>query len=218
MANGSNLTISPLYSTTGLVGYWPFEEGSGTVTADASGNGATGNLQCNGTCNGTTLLAPQWVSGKVGSWALDFPSSSGVSVSPAYSTNTITMSLWYNANSLPYALYRLINHGGGESFYLRYYGYGSPGANILDSSCTSNVNYIIVGSWNLYTVTYASGTINYYRNGSLFSSCFAATTLIQSYMTLGGFNSLDIGAEDDVRIYNRALSASEIAALYNSQK
>jgi len=38
------------------VGYWKFDEGSGTVASDSSGNGNTGTL----------VNAPQWVDGKVG--------------------------------------------------------------------------------------------------------------------------------------------------------
>jgi hypothetical protein len=42
----------------GLVGYWPFDEGNGTVTVDASGNGHTGVL----------VNGPEWSNGP----ALDF--------------------------------------------------------------------------------------------------------------------------------------------------
>ncbi len=37
--------------TDGLVGYWPMDEGSGTITHDTSGNGN------NGTINGATWVA-----------------------------------------------------------------------------------------------------------------------------------------------------------------
>ncbi len=38
-ALGSNLTLSPLWSQSGLVGYWPLNEGSGSNTIDQSGLG-----------------------------------------------------------------------------------------------------------------------------------------------------------------------------------
>jgi hypothetical protein len=50
----------------GLVGYWPFDEGSGTIAYDYSGNGN----------NGTLVNGPQWVDGKVGK-ALMFNNSGG---------------------------------------------------------------------------------------------------------------------------------------------
>src|ERR1019366_4057587 len=55
IANGSNLTISPLYSPNGLVGYWPMEEGVGSSTSDQSGNGNTGTW--NGTPTGGSYYA-----------------------------------------------------------------------------------------------------------------------------------------------------------------
>ena len=57
----------------GLVGHWPFDEGSGTTTVDASTNGLTGTL------TGSPL--PTWVTpGKVGAGALEFPGSSAARV------------------------------------------------------------------------------------------------------------------------------------------
>ena len=53
--------------TTGLVGYWTFDEGSGTTAVDSSGNGNTGTL--NGSMTGN-----DWVPGKYGS-SLDFDGS-----------------------------------------------------------------------------------------------------------------------------------------------
>src|SRR3989344_4445776 len=48
--------------TNGLIGYWNFDEGSGTIAEDSSGNGNTGTL-----VNGST-----WTTGKVGSGAVSF--------------------------------------------------------------------------------------------------------------------------------------------------
>ena len=45
-----------------LIGWWTFDEGTGTVAADSSGKGHTGTLQGN----------PEWVEGKRGSSALSF--------------------------------------------------------------------------------------------------------------------------------------------------
>src|SRR3990167_8862308 len=59
----SNLEIAIAAApTSGLVGYWNFDEGSGATVADSSGNGN----------NGTLSGGPTWVTGKVGSGALSF--------------------------------------------------------------------------------------------------------------------------------------------------
>jgi len=42
MANGSSITISPFYNSSGLLGYWPLNEGTGTAAYDQSGNGNNG--------------------------------------------------------------------------------------------------------------------------------------------------------------------------------
>src|SRR3990167_1519720 len=57
ITKGTDLTLSPLFNPSGLVGYWKFAEGTGTSTADSSGNGNRG------TWGGT---GSHWVTGKVG--------------------------------------------------------------------------------------------------------------------------------------------------------
>ena len=49
-------------TTNGLVGYWNFDEGTGTTAGDSSGRGNTGTL----------VNGPTWVAGKVGSGAVQF--------------------------------------------------------------------------------------------------------------------------------------------------
>jgi len=48
--------------TTGLVGYWNFDEGNGTMAGDSSGSNNTGSLVNN----------PTWINCKVGTSALMF--------------------------------------------------------------------------------------------------------------------------------------------------
>jgi hypothetical protein len=57
VANDSTTVVAGV----GLVGYWQFEEGSGTTTADSSGTGNTGTL----------VGAPVWTTGHAGN-ALSF--------------------------------------------------------------------------------------------------------------------------------------------------
>lgn len=76
-------------ASTGLVGYWKFDEGSGIVASDSSGNGNTG-----------TIHGAQWVDGKVGK-ALKFNGVNNyVSVpnSPSLdiSGNEISVEYWIN--------------------------------------------------------------------------------------------------------------------------
>ena len=75
LAVGNSTTISPIYNPSGLVGYWNFNEGSGTTANDISGNGY------NGTLSGP---APAWVAGKIGNalqFAPNFPTITNQDVS-----------------------------------------------------------------------------------------------------------------------------------------
>src|SRR3990167_10785875 len=76
--------------TNGLIGYWAFEEQSGTTAGDSSGNGNTGTLT-----NG-----PTWTTGKVGSGALSFDGvNDGVNLGTPNSLNitgAVTVSAWIN--------------------------------------------------------------------------------------------------------------------------
>jgi len=70
--------------TTGLVGYWKFDEGSGTTASDSSGNNN----------HGTLVNGPTWTTGKVGQ-ALEFDGGDDIvktTTSPI--SPPITISIW----------------------------------------------------------------------------------------------------------------------------
>ncbi|MCX6702678.1 MAG: type II secretion system protein, partial [Candidatus Wolfebacteria bacterium] len=78
---GTDFSLLPIdYGDSSLMGYWKFDEGSGTTAYDYSGNNATGTLT-----NG-----PVWVGGKVGSNALSFNGSSKVLIPYKNIGGTIT--------------------------------------------------------------------------------------------------------------------------------
>jgi len=59
---GTNLELLPVDRNPNLVGYWQFDEGTGTNTYDASGNGN----------DGTLVNTPTWTTARVGDYALEF--------------------------------------------------------------------------------------------------------------------------------------------------
>jgi len=86
------------YNHGGPVGYWKFDEGSGTTTYDSSGNNNTGVIYSASTsCIYPAAGCPQWVQGKYGS-ALSFDGVEDyVSVPNSSSTNvtsTVTIEAW----------------------------------------------------------------------------------------------------------------------------
>jgi hypothetical protein len=89
------------------------------------------------------------------------------------------------------------------------------------SFTTITANNGAVGSWMLVTGTWNGTTASLYINGSLSTStAFSGLTYGTSNLGIGadpgGGNSFS-GLIDEVRIYNRALSAAEVAALYNAE-
>ena len=214
IAVGNNLSLSPLYNPSGLVGYWNFDEGSGTTAADSSGNGNAGTII------GTTV-----VPGKIGS-ARAFNSSSdmvtvpdnGVVLDPA----SITMSAWiYPTLDL---VGDIISKNGNSGY--RYRRNTAKTATFYDRGGTNAIgsnNTIPLGAWSMLTVTGNASGLKIYINGILDSSNNSAYGPGDNADSLyigvyGPYSEPFTGNLDDVRVYNRALSAAEILALYNSTK
>src|SRR3990167_6079208 len=88
----SSLISQTQAQTSGLVGYWTFDEGSGATAADSSGNNNTGTL----------VNGPSWTTGKIGQ-ALSFDgvddlvTASGISNTPS----AFTLSAWIKFSQLP---------------------------------------------------------------------------------------------------------------------
>jgi hypothetical protein len=89
---GTDKKLTPLVVEDGggrdksLVGYWTFDEGSGTIAKDYSGNGN----------NGTLINGPTWTTGKVG-YALSFDGVDDyvqVNDSPSLKPKYITLIAW----------------------------------------------------------------------------------------------------------------------------
>jgi len=205
-----------------LVGYWKFDEGSGTTANDSSGYGN----------NGTLYNGPTWTSGKVGG-ALSFDGvndyvdcGNGASLNNIsaitieawiYQKSISTLSTAYNqaivnkldwGNNMGYEFsliatsnYPRIYSGNRSAFY--------PVANPL------NV-------WVHYVVTIdANGNYVFYKNGvnvQAGSGLGLNISLTNSSLLIGKESTYFDGLIDEVRIYNRALSAAEIKALYDATK
>ena len=206
-------------STAGLVGYWKLDETSGTTAADSSG------LANNGKLVGAPAPAAGIVNG-----ALQFNGSGNRVVVPDQPSldisNQITISAWINPQKA--ATQYLVKKGRTDSVNGFELSLGSNGKVFVRFNqktmgnklrLDSKTSYPTNGNtWMFVAATYDGSTIKLYINGVL-ESTLQATFKI-------GVNSLPlaIGAQDDgksgtkgriddVRVYNRALSANEIAAL-----
>ena len=117
---------------------------------------------------------------------------------------------------LVYALYGNSDTDGGPNAYIR----RTP----ISSTITQNAGTptrLAQGTWTHLATTYDGTTLRVYVNGVQVGSLAATGTIASStgQVTIGGnsvWGEYFAGAVDDVRIYNRALSAAEITSLMNT--
>ncbi len=197
--------------TNGLALWYRFDDGSGTLAADSSGNGYTG-----------TLLNPSALSWMAGGIEGDLAFNGGSVISPSFSLgNTFTVSCWVNASSgnVPYA--RIVESGYNTQYYLGLDPTGTRFQWIVNNGVPPFGNVtgpLVPGAWCFVTATFSGTTGTLYLNGTNVSSATFAAPATQTLPVRVGAYSLPgwnfKGALDDVRVYNRALSPSEISTLY----
>ena len=226
------LTMPP--NNLGLVGHWTFDGPTinGTTVTDVSGQGD----------NGTMVNGPMPVPGVEGQ-ALSFNGSNQyVSTGLAISnTSTFTVSAWINASAIQeatfYEMAGVVTAGTNNSAQVQLgLNYPSGGSNgpedlpYVGVKTTSGylnaygLNPISVHKWYLLSATYDGAHLTLYLNGvQIAQTGLTGAVMSNSYGTYIGrdiygnttprfFN----GSIDDVRIYNRPLSAYEIEQLYNT--
>src|SRR3989344_6090121 len=204
----------------GLVGNWRLDENSGTSTADVSGNSN----------NGTLTNGPTWTTGKLNS-AVNFDGTNDrIAIgSDLIGTGADTISAWIKADSYGGGSFGRIESNGQTLFYVN----NIDGANIPGLRFTSNganniadsaAGSIQLSTWyHVVATRNSSGVANIYINGVLSGAANqnsgtpgAGTTNVQ----IGGRTSDDArnfdGLIDEVRVYNRVLTGTEISDLYNA--
>lgn len=203
--------------TTGLIGWWKFDEGTGTSATDFSGGGNTGTL----------TGGPTWVAGIVGPGALSFDRTNDYVDIPGTLTipaNTFTLSMWVNLNSavLTDTLFGQSNTA--SSFAFRVNDNLSITALVTGASLAVTNNSIVLENTRQHIVYSRSGTgagkHAIYLDGvsqALVTDSelnYVATTNAKQIGQRGDGLSFAGGVIDDVRIYNRALSASDVLELF----
>ena len=211
----------------GLLSYWSFDEGDGTKATDASGNENTGTL--------TNMEASDWVVGKKGE-ALEFDGSNeyvdmGSAISSISGNTSFTMCAWINTNSVS-AAQAVVATGNPDvalnaaALFLNVNGNGSLSLEFAGGNTAASANNLIsAGQWYHICGTKTAGAINttstLYIDGqpvSLSTASSNTPSIATTDASIGQFVASGYyfnGKIDDVRVYNRALSASEIVSLYN---
>jgi hypothetical protein len=206
----------PAPPTAGLVGYWSFNEGSGVIAHDTSGNGYDG------------VTAAPWVAGYQGS-ALQFNgSTSSVITTPIPLGQTFTISAWVNPAGAEQGYSRIAEMSYLKSFYL---GVDVTGGmyQFIVSDATGATGQCgqkqfgcakggaVTPGWHLVTATFdGSQGLLYVDHALVASETFAAPSAASLALYLGIYTGCGYGWNggiDEVRLYNRALTAAEVAAL-----
>jgi hypothetical protein len=199
-----------------LVAYWKFDEGTGTTAADSSGNGNTGTL----------VNGPQWVSGISGK-ALYFDGvAANVAVLDSPSLNpssAFTLSTWVNPATTFTDFRSILVKNYAYYLYSSVGGYCSDGSPLGGFSDTANETVcqsapLPINIWTHLALTYDGSALTFYRNGIAVGAAIASGTLPSTTGALqiaaSQFGEHFNGLIDEVRVYSRALSPTEIQAVY----
>ena len=204
--------------TTGLQAWWKFDEGSGTTALDSSGNSN----------NGTLTNSPLYVTGKIGPYALIFsPASSYVSTGAVsgLTLTSFTFAAWINVTAYPvFSAYAAIVHNDIGGSPTGIYEESTSGFVVVAGGGTGVAKWLIpassvpIGGWHHIVATYDGTTYAMYLDGVAAGSTYVDSNYSDGavpYAIGRGNASYFNGSIDDVRIYNRALSSSDVTQLYN---
>ncbi len=219
--------ISSQAGASGLMGWWKFDDGSGTVAEDSSGNGYDG-----------TVYDAVWVDGQLGG-ALNFAGAEYVDL-PAEACETIdtqlTVTFWtfieFTGSQWPFtfAAYTVPSNNEARVFSAHlpwadgnlYFDTGGTDAGGYDRI----VNALEQDEWANIWAHWAfvknveTGEQQIFRNGVLWHGESGKTMVMKgadvTKFTVGCKPSLSAenfftGTIDDFRLYNRALTADELA-------
>ena len=210
----SRLTLDSTASiNSGLVHYWPLTDGSGTSAKDISTT--ADDLTATGT--------PTWVSSEIGT-AVELVSNTTYLTSSVYGNTyqqwtPITIVLWVSSANAAQnglfqygsqttdgsALYSLQNNSG----TLRWYSKNSYGTGLSVSTNT----------WHQAVLTNDGTSVKYYYDGTLSQTITTSDTygedVTNKFWIGAGYRYNNTNQFQNCRIYDRALSATEVATLYN---
>lgn len=202
--------------TSGLVGHWAFEEGTGASAADSSGNGNTGTLTGGPTWQPQT--PPRLIASRnTETWAVLFDGAND-SIDTALNWSSLgsaaTLSLWFKINAA--GNYMLAASSDFNSNYL----YLSGGTAIVwnDGANEFNKAFVpVVDRWYHVAATKSGNVGEVWIDGvSLGTGTLTAGSFSSGLFRMGGRNGTTFplnGIEKDVRLYSSALSAASIRLL-----
>jgi len=226
--NSTQVNSKDYGNFSNLVMWLTFDEGSGNIAYDYSGNKNNGVLLDANATNNDGNTPPQWTNGKFGK-ALSFDGMDdyvGISASSTLNiTNQITIESWVLPLSFggnpgrgilrkgddSYAYELVVNSDGYPQLWL-YSG--------TDNGLTAT-QAISLNSWNFIVGAYNNSNMKLYINGNLAGErAIGSITIFNNnqILTIGAWDLGYLrhwnGTIDEVRVYNRALTNEEILSHY----
>jgi regulation of enolase protein 1 (concanavalin A-like superfamily) len=217
---GDTATGTVTVTILGLQAYYRFNEGTGTTTADSSGDGYT-----------ATISGATWTTGVDGSNGLAFSGTSQYVTTPAMDldTNTVTLTGWIKSSGSEALSAGLIyERDGSNGNGLTYNNSTTLGYSWGTSASTYDFNTGLkptVGTWTFVALVITASGATFYMQplGGTMSTVSQSISLpveaLSSAFGIGEDPSYTTrefsGSMDEVRIYNVALSASAVAAIAN---
>jgi hypothetical protein len=199
---------------SGLVAAYGFNEGSGSTLADQSGNGN------NGTISGATWTT----AGKFGN-ALVFNGTNAVVTVPNSAslqlTTGMTLAAWVYPTTAPTGWRSVVTKNVDRYFLMASSDQGNrPAVGGIWTAGGLNVfgtAVLAVNTWTHMAATFDGAVVRFYINGVQVASQPQTTPLASTTGTLqiGGDsypNEFFAGRIDEVRIYNKALTAAQVAS------
>ena len=215
-----NLNSSPTNGLTnnlnaGLVAYWPFNGNARDATPYSE----------NGTLTGSPTLTND-TKGRANR-AYSFNSTAGQYIlvpTTKLPTTAITVSVWVNQSTLANWYNLVYNQWGVNGGWLLFtdssgvamFGVYNTGT---QHNATCSAGAFTSGAWHLLTGTYDGSTVKVYLDGAVCPTTASVTATLAYSASVQIGNSQTSGSThsiDDVRIYNRALSSSEVQQLQTS--
>ena len=209
----TGLTAAAHAAPAGLVAAYSLDEGSGTSVADASGNGNAG-----------TISGAIWTSsGKYGN-ALAFRADDSARVTIPNSgslqlTTGMTLEAWVNPSAAG-NVWRDVMMKGNDNYYLESSSSraSKPVAGMVIGSTHVSANGTAALAQNTFThlaATYDGTAIRLFVNGTEVSSRAASGSIVTSTSPLqigsdSTFGQYFDGTIDEIRVYNAALTQSQI--------
>ena len=210
--------LEPGYATsdTGLVAYWPFDEDSGSTANDVVG-GHDGSLIGPPTIGSTGVLGTTGYDFDGGNDYVTVPNDPALEMN---NTNEVTVSMWVNKDTAQSGWIALLQHSD-QSYNLQFNNGNEPAFTIYDGGWNTAYSGtpLTNGEWYHVAGTFDGSTLTIYLNGVPQGTSNAAYISDGGSFDIGIGENLDAtgrrfdGTIDEVRVYNRSLSPTEIERL-----